>query len=353
MKSVGSKKLIITGSSGLIGSEAAAYFDTLGWKVHGVDNNMRADFFGPDGDTTWNLKRLQASCNNFTHHHLDIRDRGAVLKLCAEIDYDLMIHAAAQPSHDLAASRAFDDFDVNAVGTLNLLEATRQYRPEAVFCFTSTNKVYGDAPNEIPLQELETRWDYARPEDYNGIDENCRIDHCKHSLFGASKVAADIMVQEYGRYFGMKTGCFRGGCLTGSHHSAAELHGFLAYVMRATFEGRKFRIFGYKGKQVRDNLHAYDVCRALHEFYKNPRCGEAYNLGGGRENSVSVLEAIDRAEQALAKKLAWTYVDDNRIGDHICYITDLTKLKNHFPDWSVTRSLDDIFEEMGRACRAR
>lgn len=345
--------VLITGSSGLIGSEAAAYFDNLGWQVHGVDNNMRADFFGPDGDTTWNLKRLQAACPNFTHYHLDIRDRESVLKLCQEIDYDLMIHAAAQPSHDLAARRAFDDFDVNAVGTLNLLEATRQHRPEAVFCFTSTNKVYGDAPNEIPLTELETRWDYARPEDYNGIDENCRIDHCKHSIFGASKVAADIMVQEYGRYFGMKTGCFRGGCLTGTQHSAAELHGFLAYVMRATAEGRQYRIFGYKGKQVRDNLHAFDVCRALHEFYKNPCCGEVYNLGGGRENSISVLEAIDRAEQVIGKKLKWTCGEDNRIGDHICYITDLAKLKSHFPDWSVTRSLEDIFEEMARAIRTR
>lgn len=342
---------VITGSSGLIGSEAAAYFHNHGWQVHGVDNNMRADFFGPDGDTIWNLKRLQSACRNFSHHNIDIRNRAEVIKLCSEINYDLIIHAAAQPSHDLAARRAFDDFDVNAVGTLNLLEATRHQRPNAVFCFTSTNKVYGDAPNEIPLKELETRWDFANPEDYNGIDENCRIDQSKHSIFGASKVAADIMVQEYGRYFGMKTVCFRGGCLTGSQHSAAELHGFLAYLFRATMEGRHFRIFGYKGKQVRDNLHAFDVCRAFHEFYKNPRCGEVYNLGGGRENSISVIEAIEMVQNVTGKRLDWEYVDENRIGDHICYISDLRKLMRHYPDWSVTRSLDDIFEEMVERAR--
>ena len=343
--------LLVTGSSGLIGSEAVAYFDRLGWQVHGMDNNMRADFFGPDGDTTWNLDRLQASTERFTHHSIDIRDRESVLRFLEGVPVDFVIHAAAQPSHDLAAKRPFDDFDVNAVGTHNLLEATRRSRPDAVFCFMSTNKVYGDAPNELPLKELETRWDYAREEDYNGIGETCRIDQCKHSIFGASKVAADVMVQEYGRYFGMRTGCFRGGCLTGSHHSAAELHGFLAYVMRCTAEGRPFRIFGYKGKQVRDNIHAFDVCRALHEFYKAPRCGEVYNIGGGRGNSVSVLEAIARAEEALGKKLDTTYVEDSRIGDHICYISDLGKLKTHFPDWGITRSLDDIFEEMAREHR--
>ena len=343
--------MLVTGSSGLVGSVAAGYFDKLGWEVHGVDNNMRSDFFGADGDTTWNLNRLKVACKEFTHHTIDIRDRQSILKLCDEITFDLIIHAAAQPSHDLAARRPFDDFDVNAVGTMNLLEAARLYRPEAVFCFISTNKVYGDVPNELPLQELETRWDYARYEDYNGIDETCRIDNCKHSIFGASKVAADIMVQEFGRYFGMKTACYRGGCLTGSQQSAAELHGFLAYVMRAVAEGRQYRIFGYKGKQVRDNLHAYDVCRAIHEFYLNPRCGEVYNLGGGRENSISVLEAIGRSEQILGKKLNYTYVEDNRIGDHICYISDLTKLKSHFPNWSVTKNLDDIFEDITRLYR--
>jgi CDP-paratose 2-epimerase len=344
---------LVTGSSGLIGSEAVEYFDALGWKVHGIDNNMRADFFGPDGDTTWNLNRLRACCKNFEYHNIDIRDRALILRFCAEIEYDFVIHAAAQPSHDLAARRPFDDYDVNALGTLNVLEATRLFHRDAVFCFLSTNKVYGDVPNELPMVELKTRWDYARPEDYDGIDEHCRVDRCKHSLFGASKTSADILVQEYGRYFGMKTACFRGGCLTGSHHSAAELHGFLAYVMRATAEGRRYRIFGYKGKQVRDNLHAIDVCRALHEFYINPRCGEVYNLGGGRSNSISVIEAIDRAEQYSGKKLNTTYVEENRIGDHICYISNLNKLKGHYPNWSVTRSLECIFEEMAKALRVK
>ena len=341
-----SKRLLVTGSAGLIGSEAVRYFTQLKWQVSGIDNNMRSDFFGPDGDTSWNLKRLQADCPDYRHFNLDIRDRQAILKLFAEQKFDLIIHAAAQPSHDLAASRPFDDFDVNAVGTLNLLEATRQHSPEAVFCFLSTNKVYGDAPNELPLVELETRWDYANADDYAGIAETCRIDQSKHSLFGASKVAADILVQEYGRYFGMKTACFRGGCLTGSAHSAAELHGFLAYVMRACAEGREYRIYGYKGKQVRDNIHAYDVCALLHQFYLNPRCGEVYNLGGGRDNSISVMEAICQAETHLGKAFKTTYIDRNREGDHICYISDLTKIQSHFTTWRITRSLDSILQEM-------
>lgn len=347
------KTVLVTGSSGLVGSEAVEYFDRLGWAVHGVDNNMRRDFFGPDGDTTWNLERLRRECRRFTHHDLDVRDRAGVLDLVNRLRPDFIIHAAAQPSHDLAAQRPFDDFDVNAVGTLNLLEAGRRFAPEAPFAFLSTNKVYGDAPNERPLVELETRYDYARPEDREGIREDCRIDACLHSLFGASKVAADVLVQEYGRYFGMRTACFRGGCLTGSRHSAAELHGFLAYLMRAAAEGRRYRVFGYKGKQVRDNIHAYDVCRALHAFYERPRCGEVYNIGGGRANSISVLEAIDRAERTLGRKLDWVYVEQPRRGDHICYITDLTKLRTHYPEWSVTRSLDDIFEEMARAFRPK
>ena len=339
------KTLLVTGSSGLVGSEAAEYFDRLGWTVHGVDNNMRAEFFGPDGDTAWNLQRLRATTRYFTHHPLDIRDRGTMQRLVRDTRPDLIVHAAAQPSHDLAARRPFDDFDVNAAGTLNLLEATRQSVPAAVFVFLSTNKVYGDVPNELPLVEHDTRWDYARPEDFDGINETCRIDRCLHSVFGAGKVAADVMVQEYGRYFGMKTACFRGGCITGSHHSSAELHGFLAYLMRATVERRPYRVFGHKGKQVRDNIHAFDVSRAIHEFYNAPRCGEVYNLGGGRANSISVLEAIDRAEQTVGAKLQWTYVEQNRIGDHICYITDLKKLRGHMPNWSITRTLDDIFEE--------
>jgi CDP-paratose 2-epimerase len=343
------KKLIVTGSSGLIGSESVTYFEARGWEVHGVDNNMRRDFFGPDGDTTWNLNRIKAATRHFIHHDLDIRDRPAMLKLMADLKPEFVIHSAAQPSHDLAASRPFDDFDVNAVGTMNLLEATRRFAPGAVFCFLSTNKVYGDAPNEMPLKELDTRWDYARPEDFEGINESMRIDRCKHSLFGASKVAADVMVQEYGRYFGMNTACFRGGCLTGPAHSAAELHGFLAYVVRCAVEGRTYKIYGYKGKQVRDNIHSYDVCRALEMFSQNPRGGEVYNIGGGRGNSVSILEAIDQAEQVTGKKLRHEYVEQNRIGDHICYISNLAKLRAHYPGWDISKTLDDIFEEIAAA----
>lgn len=342
------KKLIITGSSGLIGSECVAYFDARGWQVYGVDNNMRRSFFGPDGDTTWNLERIRKITRHFTHIAGDIRDRQAMLDLFKEVRPDFIIHCAAQPSHDLAASRPFDDFDVNTLGTMNLIEATRQYVPEAVFCFMSTNKVYGDAPNELPLKELETRWEYADSRDYDGIDETMRIDRCKHSLFGANKVAADIMVQEYGRYFNMKTACFRGGCLTGPAHSAAELHGFLAYLIKCAREGRHYRIFGYKGKQVRDNIHSFDVCRAFEEFYLNPRCGEVYNLGGGRANSVSMLEAIRMAEEVTGRKMDVEYIDNNRIGDHICYISNLKKMQDHFRQWKITKSLKDIFEEIAR-----
>jgi len=345
------KKLLVTGSSGLIGSECVTHFDALGWEVHGVDNNLRRDFFGPDGDTTWNLNRVRAATRHFHHHAADIRDRQAMLDLLATIRPDFVIHCAAQPSHDLAASRPFDDFDVNAMGTLHLLEATRRHAPEAVFCFTSTNKVYGDAPNEIPLTELPTRWDYADPAYADGIDETFRIDRSKHSLFGANKVAADIMVQEYGRYFGIKTGCFRGGCLTGPAHSAAELHGFLAYLIRCVKEGRHYRVFGYKGKQVRDNIHSHDVCRALEAFYEAPRPGEVYNLGGGRGNSISILEAITRAEALVGRKLDYEYIDQNRSGDHICYISNLAKLRAHFPGWDITRSLDNIFEEIAAVVR--
>jgi CDP-paratose 2-epimerase len=254
--------VLITGSSGLIGSEAVTFFDSHGWKVHGVDNNMRRDFFGTDGDTTWNLERLRRTTRRFTHHEYDMRDRAGIATLVREQRPDLIIHCAAQPSHDLAAQRPFDDFEVNATGTLNLLEAVRQSCPESPFIFMSTNKVYGDAPNELPLVEQEMRYDYADPQHWSGIDETCRIDESLHSLFGASKLAADILVQEYGRYFSMPTVCFRGGCLTGAKHSGAEMHGFLAYLARAVREGRSYRIYGYKGKQVRDNIHAYDVCTA-------------------------------------------------------------------------------------------
>jgi CDP-paratose 2-epimerase len=342
--------LLVTGSSGLIGSECVRHFDRQGWEVHGVDNNQRKDFFGADGDTTTNLARLQSATRRFRHHALDIRHRQPMLDLIAGVRPHFIIHCAAQPSHDLAARRPFDDFDVNALGTLNVLEATRQFAPEAVFCFMSTNKVYGDAPNELPLRELETRFDYARPEDHDGIDETMRMDQSKHSVFGANKAAADLMVQEYGRYFGMKTACFRGGCLTGAAHAAAELHGFLAYIVRCVREARPYRIIGYKGKQVRDNLHAFDVCRAFEEFYRAPRCGEVYNLGGGRANSVSVLEAIRIIEDALGKKLACDFVEQPRSGDHICYISNLKKLRSHYPNWQVTRSLPDIIDEF---CRAR
>lgn len=345
------KRLIVTGSSGLIGSESVVHFDERGWEVHGIDNNMRRDFFGDDGDTTWNLKRVQAQTRNFHHHALDIRDRQVILEFFESIRPDFIIHAAAQPSHDLAASRPFDDFDVNAVGTMNLLEATRRAVPEAVFCFLSTNKVYGDAPNMLELKELETRWDYADSRYATGIDETMSIDQCKHSLFGASKAAADILVQEYGRYFDMKTCCMRGGCLTGPAHSGAELHGFLAYLVKCCHIGRTYRIFGYKGKQVRDNIHSHDVSTALEAFYECPGCGEVFNIGGGRGNSVSILEAIDLAEQVVGKKMKYEYVDQNRIGDHICYISDLSRLESRFPGWGITRDLHSIFDEIAAAAQ--
>jgi CDP-paratose 2-epimerase len=340
------KTALVTGSSGLIGSEAVSFLDERGWTVHGVDNNMRRDFFGEHGDTTWNLERLRETTRRFEHHDVDVRDRATVLQLVDALRPELIIHAAAQPSHDLAASRPFEDFDVNAVGTLNLLEAARRSSPEAPFAFLSTNKVYGDAPNQLPLVELETRWDYADPAHKDGIDETCRIDATMHSLFGASKVAGDVLVQEYGRYFGMPTVCFRGGCLTGPNHSGAELHGFLAYIARAIREGRTYRIFGYKGKQVRDNIHSYDVCTAIMAFCERPVPAAVYNLGGGRGNSISVLEAIERLEELLGRRLAREYVEEPRRGDHICYISDLSRLRSDFPDWEITISLDEILRQL-------
>ncbi|MGC9328151.1 MAG: NAD-dependent epimerase/dehydratase family protein [Candidatus Hinthialibacter sp.] len=346
-------KILVTGSSGLIGSEVVEYFDAKASQVIGVDNNMRADFFGPKGDTTWNLKRLQEKTRHFQHANLDIRDRSAVMQLFDEHSFELIVHCAAQPSHDLAKDRPFDDFDVNAAGTLNLLEAARRHCPEAVFVHMSTNKVYGDAPNELAMKELETRWDYADEAYINGIDETMRIDRCKHSIFGASKAAADIMVQEYGRYFDMKTTCLRGGCLTGPNHSGVELHGFLNYLIKVNLEGGVYKIFGYQGKQVRDNIHSYDVARAIEEIYKNPRCGEVYNIGGGRSNSCSILEAFQRIEAISGKPMKSEYVDQNRSGDHICYISDLTKLKTHYPHWDITKSLDAIFEEIAEGIQNR
>ncbi len=341
-----SKRTLITGSSGLIGSEAVEHFDRQGHQVHGVDNNMRRVFFGEAGDTTWNLDRLRRVSKNFTHHNLDIRDRIGLETLFRSQRFDLIIHCAAQPSHDKARDIPILDFEVNALGSVNLLEATRLHCPEAVFILLSTNKVYGDAPNEMPLEELETRWEYARPEDYNGVTENCRIDRTLHSLFGASKASADLMAQEYGRYFGMNVCVFRGGCLTGPSHSGVELHGFLSYLVKVAITGGTYSVFGYKAKQVRDNIHSYDVVRAMEEFAANPRPGEVYNMGGGRENSVSMLEAIAKTEEVSGKKLNWKYIDENRKGDHICYISDLSKFKSHYPNWKVTVGLDEIFRQI-------
>jgi CDP-paratose 2-epimerase len=341
------KTALVTGSSGLIGSEMVAFLDERGWAVHGVDNNMRRDFFGSHGDTTWNLERLRSTTRRFTHHSVDIRDRQRIDEVVAETRPELVVHAAAQPSHDLAASRPFDDFEVNAVGTLNLLEAVRRHSPEAPFAFLSTNKVYGDAPNEIDLVELESRWDYADPAFANGVGESMRIDATTHSLFGVSKAAADLLVQEYGRYFGLPTVCFRGGCLTGPNHSAAELHGFLAYLARAVREGIPYRVFGYKGKQVRDNIHSFDVCTAIMAFADSPRTAAVYNLGGGRANSVSMLEAIERFENLYRRKLDWSYVEEPRRGDHICYMTDLSRFRADYRSWELSVSLDEIFHQFG------
>jgi CDP-paratose 2-epimerase len=317
-----------------------------------VDNNMRADFFGPEGDTRWNLERLRRACPGYTHRELDIRDRAGVLRVVGEFRPDLLVHAAAQPSHDLAAQRPLDDFDVNAVGTLNLLEAVRQGAPEAVFVFLSTNKVYGDAPNELPVTELPTRWDYARAEDYSGVREDMRLDRSLHSIFGASKVAADVMTQEYGRYFGLRTVCFRCGCLTGPHHSGVQLHGFLNYLFRVAAQGGCYTIFGYRGKQVRDNLHSFDVVAAMEFFYERPRPAEVYNLGGGRENSCSVLEALEAARQLAGPQLSWKYVEQARRGDHICYISDLSKFRAHYPAWRITKPLAHIYRDIARAVRS-
>ena len=347
------KTVLVTGSSGLIGSEAVEHFDRQGCRVFGIDNNMRRVFFGEPGDTLWHVRRLKAAAKHFTYADIDIRDRGALEELFRRERFDLIVHCAAQPSHDKARDIPILDFEVNALGTVNLLEATRQHSPEAVFVFISTNKVYGDAPNELPLKELTTRWDYARAEDYAGIDETCRIDRTLHSLFGASKAAADLVAQEYGRYFKMNVGIFRGGCLTGPSHSGVELHGFLSYLVKQTLTGGAYSVFGYKGKQVRDNIHSHDVVMAIEAFAANPRPGEVYNLGGGRANSVSMLEAIEKIESLAGRKLNWQYQDQNRIGDHICYISNLAKIQAHYPGWRITRPLDGILEEMVNFQRAQ
>jgi CDP-paratose 2-epimerase len=341
--------VLVTGSSGLIGSEAVEYYDRLGCRVFGVDNNMRRQFFGAKGDTSWNLARLRQVTRGFTPVDMDIRDRAGLDSLFADHRFEKIIHCAAQPSHDKAREIPLLDFEVNALGTLNLLEAARRHCPEAVFVLMSTNKVYGDAPNEIALVEQPTRWDYAHPEDWHGVSEECRIDRSLHSLFGASKAAADLMAQEYGRYFGMKVGVFRGGCLTGSHHSGVELHGFLSYLVKVAVRGEEYTVYGYKAKQVRDQIHSADVIAAFEAFAADPHPGEVYNLGGGRANSASILECFALLEQVLGRPVRWRYVKDHRIGDHICYISDLRKIQRHFPTWRITRSFADIVEEIVRA----
>jgi CDP-paratose 2-epimerase len=348
------KTLLVTGSSGLIGSEVCAYFaQASGYQIHGVDNNQRAIFFGPQGDTRWNQQRLLKEIPGFIHHELDVRDRAGVHDLLQKLRPSVIVHTAAQPSHDRAAAIPFDDFDTNAVGTLNLLEAARQACPEAPFVHMSTNKVYGDAPNRIALQELPTRWDYADPAYENGIPETFTIDQSKHSLFGASKAAADILVQEYGRYFNMPTCCLRGGCLTGPNHSGVELHGFLSYLVKCNLEGREYRVFGYKGKQVRDNIHSEDVSRFIFAFTNAPRAGEVYNLGGGKANSCSILEAFRIVEKFSGKPMRHSYEEGNRIGDHICYYSDLRKMKAHYPGWDITKSLEQTIGEIVQAWNNR
>ncbi|HYI61593.1 MAG TPA: NAD-dependent epimerase/dehydratase family protein [Acidimicrobiales bacterium] len=346
-------KVLVTGSAGLVGSEAVTFFDRLGFAVDGVDNNTRADFFGPRGDTTWNRERLEATCARYTHVAIDIRDRAAVGRLVAAGGYELVIHAAAQPSHDLAASRPFDDFDTNAVGTLNLLEACRRHAPDAVFITVSTNKVYGDNPNRLPLVELETRWDYADPAHAQGIDEAMSIEGCTHSLFGVSKVAADVLTQEYGRYFGMRTAAFRGGCLTGPHHSGVELHGFLSYLVAQALAEGPYTIFGYQGKQVRDQIHSADVVSAFWAFAQDPRPGEVYNLGGGKANAASLRECVEMVAARSGTRPVLTYDEANRVGDHICYYTDMAKFRSHYPGWRQEWTLDAIVDEMVGAMAAK
>jgi CDP-paratose 2-epimerase len=340
------KYVLVTGSSGLIGSEAVTFFDAMGFRVTGVDNNMRGDFFGPKGDTTSNRHRLLASCANFEHVTLDIRDRAGVRSLFADAKFDIIIHAAAQPSHDLAAKRVFDDFEVNAMGTLNLLESCRTLRPNAVFIHVSTNKVYGDAPNRLPLTEFSTRYDFAHPSLVRGINESLTIDQNTHSLFGVSKASGDLLAQEYGRYFGLKTGVFRGGCLTGPQHAGVELHGFLNYLVKCAIEEKPYTIFGYKGKQVRDQIHCHDVINAFWHFAQNPRPGEVYNLGGGKHNAASVIECIDYIHRQTGNRPTLSYDPTNRIGDHICYYTDMSKFHAHYPTWQLRHSLPAIIDEM-------
>lgn len=351
--------VIVTGSSGLVGSESVRFFAQKGFDVVGIDNDMRSYFFGKEASTAWLGKRLESELPNFTGVDLDIRDREAVARLFAKYGSSIaaVIHTAAQPSHDWAAKEPFTDFDVNAGGTLAVLEATRNHCPEAVFIFTSTNKVYGDTPNHLPLTESDTRWEVLADHPYaeHGIDESMSIDSCLHSVFGASKVAADIMVQEYGRYFGLKTGVFRGGCLTGPNHSGAQLHGFLAYLVKCALTGDHYTVFGYKGKQVRDNIHSVDLTNAFWEFFKAPRSGEVYNIGGGPFANCSVIEAIQISEQITGKSMNWSLSDENRIGDHIWWISDTRKFAHHYPEWNqeydIKKTVQSIYEALAnRSC---
>ncbi len=341
---------LITGSAGLIGAESVRFFSKKGFKIIGIDNDMRRLFFGEEASTEWSRKKLESEIKNYIHYSEDIRDRTAMERIFEKYsdDIKLIIHTAAQPSHDWAARDPFTDFTVNANGTLTLLEMTRQHCPDAVFIFTSTNKVYGDAPNSLPLVELETRWeiDVSHPYYQNGIDESMSVDQTKHSLFGASKLAADVLVQEYGRYFNMKTVCFRGGCLTGPGHSSTELHGFLAYLMKCAVMEKHYTIYGYKGKQVRDNIHSYDLVNAFWHFYQKPGMGEVYNMGGGRHSNCSMLEAINICEEITGKKMNYSYSDTNRVGDHIWWISDVSKFKAHYPAWDYKYNLKDILVEI-------
>ena len=344
------KIALITGSAGLIGSESVKFFHEKGFNIVGIDNDMRSYFFGPNASTNDIRQKLEDSLENYLHQNVDIRDYKALCNIFSKYssDIELVIHTAAQPSHDWAAKEPFTDFDINANGTLNLLEATRNYCPNAVFIFTSTNKVYGDTPNNLPLIELDTRWEIDTAHTYAafGIDENMSIDNSKHSIFGASKLAADVLVQEYGKYFNMKTGVFRGGCLTGPGHKGAELHGFLSYLVICALTGKEYKIFGYKGKQVRDNIHSKDLIRAFYEFFNEPRYGEVYNIGGGRFSNVSMLEAVEKIYTISNKKLKYTIVNEARSGDHIWYISDTRKFQTHYPKWNFEYDIDKILLEI-------
>ncbi len=348
---------VVSGSSGLIGSETVKLLHEKGMEVYGIDNNMREYFFGPDGSVAWKTEELVRTLPRFTHLGLDIRDTDEMLRLFRRLgrDVSLVVHTAAQPSHDWAAREPLTDFTVNANGTLSLLEATRQHSPDATFVFTSTNKVYGDTPNRLPLVEEDTRWEVEPSHPYarHGIDESMSVDTSTHSLMGASKLAADMLVQEYGRYFGMHTGIFRGGCLTGPAHSGAELHGFLAYVMKCVVSGRPYTVLGYKGKQVRDNIHSRDLVEAFWQFHQSPRRGEVYNIGGSRHSNCSMLEAISMVEELVGRQLDVTVVDDARVGDHIWWISDVRKFQSHFPDWRYRYDLKAMLEEIGAVARER